>query len=230
VTLPKGSHDVTKHHLVSRRLPARALTPLLLLLAAAGGSVGCAGKPAQLRLTSLENDATFVQQFSKAYIGKGAVGGTEVVLVDEQAVPPRPDADGDAMTAASSSSTGSAVRQVMHLKVLWKPQRGTKQSHPSYTNAGLRWYVLGDGGRDVLEYSGAGFVALTETAAGTQVTIRNATLKPVGTPRGSLTDPVGPARLTGTFIATKSPQRVSALLAEVKTAVDGAAIRQASAR
>jgi len=43
----------------------------------------------------------------------------------------------------------------MHLKVLWKPQRGTKQSHPSYTNASLRWYVIGDAGQDVLEYSGA---------------------------------------------------------------------------
>ena len=222
---------MTKHHRVSRRLPARALPPLLLLLlAVAGNAVGCGAKPAELRLTCLESDATFLQHFPKAYVGKGATGGTEVVLVDEQPVGNARPNGGDAIPAAAASpGAAPAVRQVMHLKVLWKPQRGTKQSHPSYTNAGLRWYVIGDGGRDVLEYSGAGFVALTETPAGTQVTIRNATLKPVGTPKGALTDPVGPARLTGTFIAKKSPRRVSALLAEVKTAVDGAAIRQASA-
>lgn len=220
-----------KHHLVTR-LSVRALLaagPLLLL---AGAPLGCARNSADLRLTSLENDATFRQHFSKAYVSKGPSGGTEVVLIDEQEVNGGGGAPGEASQAAAGAAT--AIRQVMHVKVLWKPQRGTKQFHPSYTNAGLRWYVLGDPRDgtpgDVLEYSGAGFVSLTETAAGTRVTIRNATLKPVGTPRGSLTDPVGPARLTGTFIASKSPQRVGALLAEVKTAVDGATLPQAAAQ
>jgi hypothetical protein len=221
-----------KHHLV-RRLPARvsfAVAPLLVLagLTTAGG---CArDTAAELRLTCTERNATFLQHFSDAYVSKAATGGSEIVLVDEQSVngPAAAAAPGEAVPASASAAT--AVRQVMHVRVLWKPQRGTKQSHPSYTNAGLRWYVIGDAGQDVLEYSGAGFVALQETAAGTQVTIRNATLKPVGTPKGTLTDPVGPARLTGTFIAKKSPQRVNALLAEVKTAVGGAAMPQASAR
>lgn len=217
------------HHLV-RRLPGRVLmacaTPLLVLAGLSAG--GCGQKSAELTLTSLESNATFLQQFSQAYVTKGATGGSEIVLVDEQAVNGGGAEAGEAVPASASGAT--AVRQVMHLKVLWKPQRGTKQSHASYTNAGLRWYVIGDTGHDVLEYSGAGFVALQETATGTQVTIRNATLKPVGAPRGGLSDPVGPARLTGTFIAKKSPQRVKSLLAEVKSAVASAEIPQASAQ
>lgn len=220
------------HHLV-RRLPARVLmaaVPLLVLAGLMAG--GCGQKSAELTLTSLQSNATFLQQFSKAYVTKGATGGSEIVLVDEQAVNGGASADaGEAVPASASGAT--ALRQVMHLKVLWKPRRGTKQSHPSYTNAGLRWYVIGDGdggGDDVLEYSGAGFVALQETAAGTQVTIRNATLKPVAAPRGGLCDPVGPARLTGTFIAKKSPRRVKSLLAEVKSAVASAEVPQASAQ
>lgn len=218
------------HHLV-RRLPARVLmasaTPLLLLAGLMAG--GCGQNSAELTLTSLQSNATFLQQFSRAYVTTGATGGSEIVLVDEQAVNGGGGAEaGEAVPASASGAT--ALRQVMHLRVLWKPQRGTKQSHPSYTNAGLRWYVIGDGGHDVLEYSGAGFVALQETAAGTQVTIRNATLKPVAAPRGGLCDPVGPARLTGTFIAKKSPQRVKSLLAEVKSAVASAEVPQASAQ
>lgn len=216
------------HHLV-RRLPARVLmacaTPLLVLAGLSAG--GCGQKSAELTLTSLESNTTFLQQFSKAYVTKGATGGSEIVLVDKQAVS---GAGTPGETVPASASGATAVRQVMHLKVLWKPQRGTKQSHASYTNAGLRWYVIGDTGHDVLEYSGAGFVALQETAAGTQVTIRNATLKPVGAPRGGLSDPVGPARLTGTFIAKKSSQRVKSLLAEVKSAVASAEVPQASAQ
>ena len=224
-----------KRQLVTR-LSVRALLGAAApaLLALAGMTAGCAQNSIDLRLTSLEKEATFVQRFSKAYVSTGgtAAGGTEVVLIDEQAVG---DArHGAALAAASDDASpelsAAAVRQVMHVKVLWRPQRGTKQSHPSYTNAGLRWYVIGDGGRDVLEYSGAGFVALAETPAGTQVTIKNATLKPVGVARGALTDPVGPARVTGTFIARKSPKRVDALLAEVKSTVNGASMSQAAAQ
>ena len=223
-----------KHHLVTR-LSVRALiaaAPLSAVFAAASLCGGCAAKPAELRLSCLESGATYLQNFPDAYVSKSDSGRIEIVLVDEQNVRLTDGAPGQAVQASAEPDATTAIRQVMHLKVLWKPQRGAKSSHPSHTNAGLHWYVLGGGGAtpDVLEYSGAGFVTLAEGPTGTQVTIKNATLKPVGAPRGGLTDPVGPARLTGTFLARRSPQRVSALLAEVKTAVDATAIPQASAR
>ena len=226
---------MTNHH--ASRLSVRALlaaTAPLLLLVVAGAPMGCARGGAELRLTSLEKNAAYLQSFSNAYVSKAGNGGSEIVLINEQSVRGTPGTEaGDAVPAAAGSAT-TAVRQVMHLRILWKPQRGAKQSHPSYTNAGLHWYVFtqpaaGGAAPDVLEYRGAGFVTLAETAAGTEVTIKNATVKPVGTPSGSLTDPVGPARLTGTFLAKQSPKRVNALLAEVKTVVDGAGMPQAAA-
>ncbi len=199
-----------------------ALFPLAASMLLLGCITGCASRSADLRVTSLATKAKYSQQFTDAYVAKGAQGNTEVVLTND---------DGD-------------VRHVMHVKVLWRPQRGTKQSHPSYTNAGIHWYVFNQGARtaaasataspaetnDVLEYTGAGFVRLSETAAGTEVTIRNATLKPADSAaKCSLNDPVGPSRLTGTFIAKKSSKRVNALLAEVKSATEGARDEQASA-
>jgi hypothetical protein len=195
---------------------------------------GCAGNSAELRLTCTETGAAYRQQFSSAYLSKGSEG-TEVVLVSDEDVAGKSASDANAAVAAGQTlepSAATAVRQVMHVKVLWRPQRGTKQGHPSYTNAALRWYVLGDTGKgksDVLEYTGAGFVALSDTAGGTRVTIRNASLKPVGQAKGSLNDPVGSANLNGTFLAKKSHKRVNELLAEVKSAVNGAGAQQASA-
>jgi hypothetical protein len=202
----------------------------VLLVGLLGTNPGCASKnSADLRLTCLESDKAFSQRFSDAYVSKGAEGNTEIMLVNDT-------------EASASGASGarvareviqpSGVRQVMHVKVLWRPQRGAKQGHPSYTNAGLHWYVFNDNGNgtsDVLEYSGAGFVALSNVSGGTKVTIRNATLKPVAPSRGSLSDPVGPAKLTGTFIAKKSTKRVQDLLAEVHSATTAKA-QQASAR
>jgi hypothetical protein len=84
---------------------------------------------------------------------------------------------------------------------------------------------------NVLEYTGAGFVRLADVHGGTQVTIRNASLKPADTATEcSLNDPVGPSRLTGTFLAKRSTKRVNALLAEVKDATEnGGRQEQASA-
>lgn len=195
-----------------------AAGPLFLL----ASNIGCAGSaPAELRLTCLESKATYSQQFDRAYVGKGAEGNTEIVLVhDEQ---------------SKAAGALESVRQIMYVKILWRPERGAKQGHPSYTNAGLHWYVLGNAPgdaqpTDVLEYTGAGFVALSDTPLGTQVTIRSATLKPAGNSNGTLNDPVGPAKLTGTFLAKKDANRVSELLEEVKGAVDAGVAQQASAQ
>jgi hypothetical protein len=128
----------------------------------------------------------------------------------------------------------------MYVKVLWRPQAGTKQGHPSYTNASLKWYVFCDstegnanaaGGPNVLEYTGAGFVSLSDSALGTKVNIRNATQLPVASPACTLNDPVGPAKLTGTFTATRSPERVTELLTQLDAATQrGPQRASASAR
>jgi hypothetical protein len=187
-------------------LPACALIAMLV------GLTGCSQKSPDIRLTSLSNKAIFTQQFDDAYIGKSAEGNTEVVL---------------------AGGNPDGIRQVMHVKILWRPQRGTKQGHPSYTNAGLHWYVFDEsknGSADMLEYTGAGFVSLSDSPVGTEVKIRNATVKPVARASASLNDPIGPAHLTGSFFAKKSKARVQELLAEVANVTQNESAQQASAR
>jgi hypothetical protein len=186
--------------------------PLCALVAMTAISIGtgCANQsPADLRLKCDETGKTYQQQFKKAYVSQD-LDGTEVVLTSDDA--------------------NASIRQLMHVRVLWRPQRGTKQGHPSYTNAALRWYVFGAEKSDVLEYSGAGFVQVADTAGGTKVVIRNADVKPVAQAKGSLNDPVGSANLTGTFYAEKSTKRVNELLAEINNAMQNNGAQQASAQ
>src|SRR3954452_10907999 len=136
----------------SLRAPAAAL-----LLALFAGGTGCAQNSADLQLTCLERDARFTQHFSEAYVSKVGEGNTEIVLVNAPTE--------SAGQAGDRAIQPTGVRQVMVVKVLWRPEHGTKQAHPSYTNAGLHWYVFDQPGRpgapaDVLEYTGAGFVDL----------------------------------------------------------------------
>jgi hypothetical protein len=186
-------------------LPCLALMPVLPL--------GCTHQEADLRLTCLESNKTFTQQFKHAYVGKDESGNTHAVLLSDE------------------RDANVRIRQVMHVKILWRPQYGVvKAPDASFTNASVNWYVV-SGKSEVLEYSGAGFVAMSKTATGqTEVTIRDATLKPVRPSAGSLTDPVGPAKLDGSFVAKKDSKRVNEVLAEVNQALNAINAQHASAR
>jgi hypothetical protein len=197
-------------------LAARLLLTLFPAYALAGG---CATTPqSTLTVTSVQSAQEFKPQFDAAYASRSAEGDYDVVLTG-----------GSAPTGASA---GEGARQVMHVRVLYRPMRGTRLDHPSATNASIRWYVLGDRPGDVVEYTGAGFVTVSPAAVGdgVEVRVRNASLRPVAT-RGNLTDPLGPTTVQGTFQARTDPQRVTDLLAEVAPANGaGGAARSASAR
>ena len=86
------------------------------------------------------------------------------------------------------------------------------------TNAAIDWYVMNntvEGGDDMLEYQGAGFVTVDTSDTTAKVTIRTADLRPTQA-RGSLTDPIGPARVTGTFVAQQDNERLQDLLAAIR--------------
>jgi hypothetical protein len=191
----------------SSALAARFLLTVLPAYALAG----CATTPqSTLTVTSLQSAQEFKPQFDAAYASRSAEGDYDVVLTG--------DAEG-----------GSGARQVMHVRVLYRPMRGTRLDHPSATNASIRWYVLGDRPGDVVEYTGAGFVTVKPAAVGdgVEVNVRNASLRPVAT-RGNLTDPLGATTVQGTFQARTDPRRVTELLAQVAPA--SGAPRSASAR
>lgn len=182
----------------------------LLTILTVATLTGCAGQGAAVRLTPTANNTTghaLSQQFEDAYAVVRPTGEIDVVLTGAPVV--------------------RELQQVMHLRILWKPMRGTKADQPSTTNAVIDWSIFDPAGgarADLLRYSGAGFVHAYRTGDDLQVKVRNATLK-LADRRGGIDDPIGPATLTGTFTAKFDGARVDALLASVGTdahaAIDG---------
>jgi hypothetical protein len=87
--------------------------------------------------------------------------------------------------------------------MFWRPMLGTKPDFPSASNATIDWYVMGTGSResvDMVHYQGVGFVSVRAAAGGATVTVHSALLNPVAS-CGRMSDPIGTARLSGTFFA-----------------------------
>jgi hypothetical protein len=108
------------------------------------------------------------------------------------------------------------LHQVVHVKVLWRPMDGTDRNIGS--NAAVGWYVLSStagGSSDLLEYAGSAFVRVTPKDDVMKVSIRGGDIRPRSV-RGALTDPIGPARIEGNFIAVTDPARVHEVLAATR--------------
>jgi hypothetical protein len=198
----------------------RTLSLAVLALPLAFLAVGCAGGSTHLTVTSVQNHRTYQQPFAKAYAGRSEQGDFDVVLVRDGA----------------AGKSVPAVRQVMHVRVLWKPMKGTKLDHPTATNATIDWYVFdGSGAGGMVAYSGAGFVDVQQSGGVATLDIRNATLKPT-TREGGMIDPIGPARLQGTVVArTGRTAQVREILAQTRESTAQAnaardAARHAAAR
>lgn len=202
----------------ARGLLAAALLGILLPL----GSAGCAAERPRLTLTSLSNHQSYEQRFTSAYAAR-TPEGVDVVLASDE--------------SAGGKGDAANLRQIMHVRVLWSPDRAVKVDGPASTNASIHWYVFaGGGGRtDWVEYTGTGLVTLDPDGDTTKVVVRNAALAPVGQPNG-LHDPVGSTRFEGKVVARVNGRRVADLLAEARTTLAAAKIEktneaaQASAR
>jgi hypothetical protein len=141
----------------------------------------------------------YVQRFSQAYAVQRVHGEIEVVLVNSQ---------------------DQAISQIMHLRLLWKPMSGTKTDQPSTTNAIIDWYIFD--GTSTLRYKGAGLVLADQSGKEMWVSVKNATLK-LATRRGDLSDPIGPATLTGAFDAKIDAAKVDSIIGQIKSATSDSA-------
>jgi hypothetical protein len=185
---------------------------LVAVVGLLGIGSGCANEQPQPQLTlqSLEHGQTFTHAFSKAYVSRDRDGDVDLVLLDRAAE-----------RAMIGMSGEMPIRQVMHLRVLWNPKRDQKAEHNSASNATVHWYVMGntpESAADVLEYAGTAFVLVDDSGNGSELTIRNAKIRPVAC-RGYLQDPVGTSVFQGTIRATENRQRVREALATIRTAV-----------
>lgn len=170
--------------------------------------MGCASSSPELKLTSIGRRQTFRQDFTRAYCRQDSRGNLDLVLLDQAA-----------QENLSGSRTTAALRQVMHIRVLWTPSREMKAVA---TNATIKWYVISqDSPRDVLEYAGTGFVALTPDGDTTSISIKNALLKPLDH-HGALNDPVGVSRLEGSITATQDQEKVQRVLGDLTTTLAAA--------
>ena len=188
------------------------LIPFTLLV------TGCAGSgPATLLLRPETGHVAYAQTFSQAYCGKTQDGSYSCVLVaEERATAAKPQADKAPMTPNNQAP----LRQVVQIKILWRPMSGVRESVAA--NAAIDWYVLNntaDGGSDLLHYQGSGYVTLKGDDDTTKVKIHSAQMRPTAV-HGTLSDPIGPATLTGTFVALNNDQRAAdlAIAARERTA------------
>lgn len=192
----------------SFRAAPKTLTLALIGGALALASFGCAKPQTACTVTSLKDRACYAPSFKRAYASRDHGGDLNVVCAADVAPGPK---------AREAMPNATALRQIMHIKVLWEPGHGMKVDQPTSTNAAIRWYVFDEtaGGGALIEYAGTGLAEVETDDGVTTVEVRNATLNPVHT-RG-LHDPIGPARFQGTVVARTDKQRVADLLAEVKT-------------
>lgn len=180
--------------------------PALLLIFLAG----CAAQPTTLMLQPLSRRVIYAQKFGQAYAGQDDDSSPAFLLVSDDA-------------AATSSKHGAQLqpadlpplRQVVYIKVLWRPMDGT---HNHAANASIDWYILSDtveSAANLLEYQGLGSVTFDPGDNTTTVNIRSANLRPTVS-RGTLRDPIGPCKLTGTFTAINDNTRMRSLLSATR--------------
>jgi len=166
---------------------------------------GCASQEPELKVTPVNQQQTFREGFTQAYCRRDAVGNMDVVLLDSAAE-----------QCLAGQSCSAPVRQIMHIHVLWTPSREMKAVA---SNASIKWYVI-DSKKptEQLEYTGTGFVSLSNDEGPKTVSIRNALLKPSGKSE-NLSDPIGPSRLEGSIVARTDDVQVRRVLDDLHIGV-----------
>jgi hypothetical protein len=177
-------------------------------------AAGCSSHAPTLVVHSDSRKCSYAQSFSQAVAERTEDGTFQFVLVADDVRPPdqKHSKKDPAPSKRLDPSTATPLHQVVYLKVLWRPMGGTDRSIGS--NSALDWYVLSDsagGSRDLLEYTGSAFVTVNPKDDVTKVSIHGGTIKPRSV-HGGLTDPIGPARIEGSFTAVNDPARLREVL------------------
>lgn len=205
-----------------------ALVGLLALLA------GCRGGKPEVTFTSLDRSRELRQQFSLAAMSRDAMGDYDLVLVSPG------DAGDGSWWRTTARTIGSAinpvswlrrpgdpppltptsttpVRQVLHLKIHWRPRAGSSPENPAAANATVRWLVEGpqdatDLQPDLVEYQGTGFVRVRFGRDGYRLWFREGLLNPTRLD-GDMVDVLGPNRFAGHAVVADDAFTVRQVLA-----------------
>lgn len=184
----------------------------VMLYAALICAPGCSSREGgAVTFDALDQNRTLTQVFPHAYIGQAGGGEYDVILVDKAT-----DWDYRSPGKNRPLQPGDVepIRQMMRIHLYWRPLAGTTRN-PAATNASVDWYVMGpDGSGDMVVYEGAGFVMLRGSGDELTVVIRDGTVSPASG-RGSLRDPVGPAKISGEAVAKVNSARVRETISEI---------------
>jgi hypothetical protein len=191
-----------------------SLMPLLLALLF---MVGCSSTPV-LTFESSDSSRRYVQKFPRAhYSAAQGPGAYDVVLLGEGL-----DVGGTHRGVIKTSS-GDDLHQIVHLHVLWRPNRGQKASELAASNAVIHWYVIDpNSDQPPLHYRGTGFVLVRPARDYTKFSIRGATITAQPT-SGAWVDPLGRSTLKGSFTARRDDARTLGILSLVSPSSTAAA-------
>jgi hypothetical protein len=177
---------------------------------------GCGTSPPVLSVTPLQSRNTLHQTFTQAYSSRDAAGDYRIVLLDDPIDRASPGDAGRPLTPERLPP----VRQVLQIRVLWRPVSGAKPDSPAATNASLHWYVISGPtteGTSLIHYAGTAFVAVVPNGPGAEITIGNGKLKVVER-SGGLVDPLKSFMLAGRFDAIADDARLREIMNDVRTA------------
>jgi hypothetical protein len=207
--------DVASERTPVNAASRRIWSPRLLLnVVALGGSalaaVGCGSKPqSTATLNCNTTSRTFTQSFPEGIARITDDGNADMLL---------------SCRTESKAASAPAVDQVVHIRVQWQMGFKVKQENrQAAQNAVIRWYVSpagqSEGGKpQLIEYVGSGHVELKRDGDEVVAIVEDATLAPAVC-TAKMSDPIGPARLNGTFLARRDNAATVARLNDLRATV-----------
>jgi hypothetical protein len=195
----------------------RQFSASFLALALALCTTACSSNEGQLHLVSQDQKHQFTQTFTQAYVARNDSGDADIALVQDDIQPRHTDP-----TKPITPDPTMMPRQLVHIRVFWTPMHGVKADHPANTNASIHWCFICQNSNQpgIIEYTGSGLVQIDDNDTYATIRIRKAWMKQASQ-GGQLSDPLGPAILTGSFRATHDAGQVKSIIAEIKAASTG---------
>ncbi len=165
-------------------------------------AVGCAARVSTLEIVDHRTSGSsrhYREQFDEAYYCFDETGAVDIVL---------------RRSAGGQTGQADAIRQVVHVRSLWRSIPGRTVAHSTQINATIVYNIVS--GHIGATFEGAGSVFFTCNRRTGELTgvIEWATLRPMT----RTADGAGlfeRAELTGTFRATRDPRRVVRMVNEI---------------
>jgi hypothetical protein len=184
---------------------------------------GCSSQHAEVSFKSTTSNRQYSQQFQKAYFTRTASAEYDAVLVDDGVSESRHGSSGPI-----KPTPAAPLSQILHIRVRWRPLRGSKSDTPTATNAVIDWYILASDPAnrdDYLHYRGAGFVKVSENGNEARFDIDSAHLD-VAESGGKLQDPLGASSVSGGFFAERNDALVKSTIKSVRSSIPDSATHQ----